>query len=82
MGTTCSYLFTPPSPAGVQSPSSDVALVVVPAIVCSVLVLAIVLAALTAGVGVAAISLCVHLKLKRKNTAPVGGTKDQSKCYC
>ena len=60
------------SPAGVQSPSSE-ALVVVPAIV---------LAALMAGVGVAAISLCVHLKLRKKNTAPVGGAKDQSKCYC
>ena len=76
MGTTCSFLFTPPSPAGVQSPSSEVAIVAL------VVVPAIVLAALMAGVGVAAISLCVHLKLEKKNTAPVSETKDQSKCYC
>ena len=79
MGTTFSFLFTPPSPAGVQSPSSEVSKV---AIVTLVVVPAILLAALTAGVGVAAISLCVHLKLEKKNTAPVGGTKNQSKCYC
>ena len=79
MGTTCSFLFTPPSPAGGQSPSSKVSNV---AIVALVVVPAIVLAALMAGVGVAAISLRVHLKLRNKNTAPVGGTKDQSKCYC
>ena len=79
MGTKFSFHFTPHSPAGVQSPSSEVSKV---AIVALVVVPAIVLAALTAGVGVAAISLRVHLKLRNKNTAPVGGTKDQSKCYC
>ena len=69
MGTTCSFLFT--------TPSSEVSGV---AIVALVVVSAIVLEVLTACVCVAAISLCVHLKLRKKNTA--SGTKEQSKCYC
>ena len=52
------------------------------AIVALVFVPATVLAVLMAGVSVVAISLCGHPKLREINTAPVGGTKDQSKCYC